>query len=114
MCSSDLEPVGYQGLTSLHESCNLQARASFNVLAVHDTVPFERCSSELRILGGLTKRCGVLAVEVCVVPAFGMAGQSESWKVQRRRAAPLDRNTPIRTQGVALFVLGIAVEGFKK
>ena len=48
------------------------------------------------------------------MPAFGVAGQSESWKVQRRRAAPLDCNTSIRTHGVALFVLRVAVESFKE
>ena len=60
------------------------------------------------------ERCGVFAIEIRIVPAFGMAGQSESWKMQRRRAAPLDCNTSIRTHGVALFVLRVAIEGFKE
>ena len=45
---------------------------------------------------------------------FRSAGQSKRWKMQRRRAAPLNGNTSIRSHGVALFVLRVAVEGFKE
>ena len=79
-----------------------------------DTVPLERCRSKFWIFGFLAKRCSVFAVEIGVVPAFGMTGQSERWKMQRRRAAPLDCNTPIRTHGVALFVLRVAIKGLKE
>ena len=52
------EPVGYQGLTSLHQSCNLKTCTGFNVLAVHDAVPLKRCQSEFWIFGFLALRIG--------------------------------------------------------
>ena len=68
----------------------------------------------LRVFGYVFAGRGVFAIKISVVPAFGMAGQGKSREMEGGRTAPLDCNTPVRTQSMALTVLGVTVEGFKK
>ena len=43
-----------------------------------------------------------------------MAGQNESWIVEKGGAAPLDCNTFIRTKSMVLTILRVAIKCFKE